>query len=228
MSEYLKKRKRKNLKNTIWFLAALTTVLIVIALMLLYKPPASRPPKPVHDKYVSKYLTHVLSPQFYNGLQRQEPFEMIIPQRGINDIIVHSKWPRQYDSIVFLTPNVFFAQDSIVIIQTIAIKALQFAVTIVVEPYIDRAGRLNLKIEQVKIGTVNATTLAKTIAQRMYHKRIEQDNIDANDIRTQIIDSLLNDKPFEPVLEFDDRKVRIEKVNIKQKELTLRFVPVQE
>ena len=132
MSESLKKRKRKNLKNTFWFLVGLTTVLIIIALMLLYKPPASRPPQPVHDKYVSKYLTHVLSPQFYNGLQRQEPFEMIIPQHGINDIIVHSKWPRQYDSVVFLTPKVFFAQDRIVKNQKVVVKTLQFAVTNVV------------------------------------------------------------------------------------------------
>jgi hypothetical protein len=51
-------------------------------------------------------------------------------------------------------------------------------------------------------------------------------------LRARIAASLLNDESFEPVLNvrdiFDDvdQKVRVEKITITQKQLTLRLVPV--
>jgi len=38
--------------------------------------------------------------------------------------------------------------------------------------------------------------------------------------------SLLNGEPFEPVFKIEDKKVRLEKMTIKQKKLTIRLIPV--
>jgi hypothetical protein len=37
---------------------------------------------------------------------------------------------------------------------------------------------------------------------------------------------LLDGKPFRPVFKIVDKKVRVEKITIEQKKLTIRFVPV--
>ena len=39
--------------------------------------------------------------------------------------------------------------------------------------------------------------------------------------------AILNGRPFEPVFKVEDKKVRVEKVSLEQKKLTVRLVPVQ-
>jgi len=203
----------------------LAIITIFLVLLLLYKPKGSRPQAPAEDKHVSKYLTHVLSPEFYNGLQRNEPFKLVVSQSGINDIIAHSKWPREYDGICILAPKVFFAADNVVLMGTVTVKGVEIAVTIVIEPVFNQDGLLIPKAKQVKIGALSITPLARVIASGIYNNQLEDGKIDPADPGAKIAASLLNNEPFEPILDFDGKKIRIEKIGLTIKQLTLSFVP---
>ncbi len=210
-------------------------VAIVIFALLLYKPARYKPavvgPAGNNQGQVSPYLTHELLPQLHNGAQREEPFELVVTQNGINEIIAWSKWPKESEGIRFSAPVVFFAPESIEVMGTANIKGVDLVITAVVEPRLDEEGLLNLRVAKVKIGAMNITPIARMMAKRMYAQRLATMPIDTEDLRTQIAGSLLNDEPFKPVFDIADifenenKKLRIEKITIQEEKLILRLVP---
>jgi len=90
---------------------------------------------------------------------------------------------------------------------------------------LDQEGLLNLRVAKVKIGAMNITALARMLAKRIYQRRFATSDIDAEDWRAQISASLLDNEPFAPVFEIEDRKVRADKITITQGKLTIHLVP---
>ena len=222
----MKKRKKGKFKKVWWLLVGLAAAAVIFVLLLLYKPAGFTAPEIIHDNQVSPYLTHELSPQLYNGVQRQQPFELVVIQRGINDSVARSEWPKETDGIIFSAPKVLFVPDNIVLMGIVVVGGVEFVVTIELNPSVDQNGLLNLRVEKVSVGAINITLAAKVIAKRMYQERLATTDIGTEDIRAQIAASLLNDEPFEPVFRIEDKKVRVEKISITQGELTIRLVPV--
>jgi len=231
----LKVRKKRKFKKRYWLLLDLALGIIILAL-LFYKPARYRPPDNVpagnNQNQINPYLTNVLLPQLYNGAQLDEPFDLDINQKGINETISRYKWPRESDGVILSAPTVFFVPESIVLMGTANIKGAELVVTVVAKPRLDEEGLLHLQVDKVKIGAMNITPVAKLLAKRMYAERVGSVPVDLNDLRAKIAASLLNEEPFEPFLNvrdiFDDvdKKVRIEKITITQKKLTIRLVPV--
>jgi len=231
----LKVRKKRKFKKRYWLLLDLALAIIILAL-LFYKPARYRPPNTVpadnKQEEISPYLTNELLPQLYNSAQRDEPFDLDINQKGINETIARFKWPRESDGVILSAPTVFFVPDSIVLMGTASIKGAELVVTVVAKPRLDEEGLLQLQVDKVKIGAMNITPIAKLLAKRMYTERIAGVPIDIEDLRTKIAASLLNEEPFEPILDvrdiFEDvdKKLRVEKITIIQKKLTIRLVPV--
>jgi uncharacterized protein YpmS len=198
---------------------------VIFVLLVLYKPAGIRPDKLITDKQVSLYLTNVLYPQLYNGAQRQEPFELVITEEGINDIISRLNWPIESDGIWYFTPKALFKPKHIILSGIAATRGVELAITIAGSPAIDKKGLLNLNITKVKVGAVNMTIPAKIIASRVYASKINPETTDANDIKVKIAASLVNNEPFEPVFKIKGQKIRIEKIDINNKQLTINFVP---
>lgn len=220
-----KKARRKKLIR--WLLIDIAVAAIVFAL-LLYRPGRYKPPD--SDKYrrgeVSPYLTNELSPTIYNGAQRVEPFDVIITQEGLNDIIARGNWPMESEGVLLYAPAALFTPGRLVLMGTADAKGVEFVVTIELEPTINEEGLLNLQIAKVKVGAMNITPLAKIIAKKMYMQKISGLEIDSNAIQTQIVASLLTDEPFEPVFSIDGKKkVRIEKITIENEKLLAHLVP---
>ncbi len=221
----LKARKKRKFKKLYWLLPVLAAVPVSLVLLLLYKPARYDPPDFAYTREVSPYLTHELSPQLYNGAQYDEPFDLVVEQRGINDIISRYDWPKEFDGVSFSAPAVLFVPDSIVLMGTVNIKGVEFVVTIVAEPKIDDQGLLNLWVTRVKVGAVNITLLARVMAGTMYQQRLAVAPINTQDLQAKIAGSLLNDEPFLPVFDVEDKKLRIEKITIKQEKLILHLTP---
>ena len=222
-----KRKSRKKLRRLCWLLATLLAAVFVLSL-LLYKPAHYNPPEFADDKLVSPYLTNVLGPAFNNGVQRGEPFDLIVTQTGINEVLAWSykhKWSKQFGDISFSAPEVFFTTDTITLMGAVTVVGREFVVTVVARPTISQNGLLNLNVTKVKIGAVNITLIARIIANAAYRKRLETKPIDKDDVRAKIAASLLSNVPFNPVFPVEDRKVRLKKVTIRQKELLLRFAP---
>ena len=222
----MKIRKKRKFKKAYWYWLLIDlTVAIIVIVLLLYKPAGYAPSDTAREKEVSSYLTHELSPQLYNGAQCREPFDLTITQKGINDIITRSGWPKESDGIRFSTPKVFFVPESIVLMGTAVISGVELVVTVVCNPFIDKGGLLNLRVDKVKIGAMNITLLAKAMAKKMYAHRLATTDIDTEELRAQIAASLLNNEPFEPAFRVDNKKLRVEKITVAQEELTVRLVP---
>jgi hypothetical protein len=231
----LKVRKKRKFKKRYWLLLDLALAIIILTL-LFYKPARYKPldtiPTGNRQEEISPYLTNVLLPQLYNGAQRDEPFDVDVIQKGINETIARLKWPQESNGVTLSAPTVFFVPDNIVLMGTANIKGAELVVTVVARPSLDEQGLLHLRVEKVKIGAMNITPIARLMAKRMYTERLETVPVDTENLRAKIAASLLNDEPFEPVIDvrdiFDDvdKKVRIEQITITQKKLTARLVPV--
>ncbi len=225
----LKIRKKTRFKKLIiWLLVDLAVAAIIFAL-LLYRPGRYKPiefePGNYKPGQVSTYLTHDLGPAFNNGVQYRKPFELVVTQNGINDIIARADWPMESEGILLYKPAVLFAPSTVVLMGTADFKGVEFVFTIELEPKIDEQGLLNLHVGKVKVGAMNITPLAKMIAKKMYIQRINALDVDTEAVQTKIAASLLNDEPFEPVFRIDDNKVRIEKITVAKEKLLLRLVP---
>lgn len=210
------RRRTKFKKKAPFFLAGLIAVLVVAVVfsLLLHRPAYYDPPVFVYSKEVSPYLTHELLPQLYNGVQLQEPFDLYVSQEGINDVIARSKWPRESDGIRFSAPEVLFVPGRIVLIGTADAGGMEFIVTVAAEPAFDQRGLLNVRLAKVKIGAMNITPLARMAATRIYQRWFAAKNIETKDLRAKIAASLLNNEPFDPVFEIEDKKVRAKKITI--------------
>lgn len=225
----LKNRKKTRLKKLFIWLSIDLVVIAVVFILLLHTPDRYAPADINsfdHDPdQVSPYLTHELSPQLYNGAQRGEPYEVVVTQEGINEIVAGWGWPRMSDGAMLYAPAVQFEPNSVVLMGTVSVKGVDFVVTIILQPAINEEGWADLRITDVKVGAMNITPLAKWMAKKMYAKRISTVNVDTKTIEAQIAASLLNDESFEPVFEVDKRKMRIEKITVEKEKLTVRLVP---
>jgi uncharacterized protein YpmS len=219
-------KKRAYLVLTV--LVVVLAVIIVVFALLLHRPAYYKPLDYAHSKEVSLYLTHELLPELYNGAQLQEPFNLVVTQSGINDIVAHYpfEWPQEFGSIRFSAPMVFFAPDSIVLMGTVVMEGAEFVGTVVAEPVLDAEGLLNLQVVSVKIGAVDVTPLARVLARRICQQQFAAAGIGAENLQAQVAASLLDGEPFKPVFKIEDKKVRVEKITIEQKKLTIRLVPV--
>jgi len=231
----LKIRKKARFKKlVIWLLVDLAVAAIIFAL-LLYRPGRYKPADLGSGSYkrgqVSPYLTHDLGPAFNKGVQYRKTFELVVTQKGINDIINRGNWPMDWPmeskGILLYAPAVLFVPDAVVLMVTADAKGVEFVVTIELEPKIDEQGLLNLQVAKVKVGAMNLTPLFKMIAKKMYMQGFATipEDVDTETVWTKIVASLLTDEPFEPIFRIDDKKVRIEKIAVAKEKLLLRFVP---
>jgi hypothetical protein len=225
----LKIRKKARFKKLArWLLVDLAVAAIIFAL-LLYRPgrykPADFGSGSDRRKEVSLYLTNNLLPAIHNGSQYREPFELVVTQKGINDIIIRGNWPMESEGVLLYAPAVLFVPGTVVLMGTVDVKGVEFVVTIELEPKINEQGFLNLHVGKMKVGAMNITPLAKMMAKKMYMQRINALDVDTEAVQTKIAASLLNDEPFEPVFRIDDNRVRIEKITVAKEKLLLRLVP---
>ena len=217
--------KRYVLKLTLLILATVAVVLTAAAVLLLHKPSDFEQPQPVDDKQVSKYLTHVISQDLYNGAQQGEPFDLVVTEEGISDIIARSGWPKQVAEASFAVPEVKFEPDGIQLRGIVNLDSVELFVVIEGTGYVNRQGLLHLEVTKVKIGAVTVTAVAKLVAAAIYAGEASQRNLQEDHWQTKIMAALLKDEPFEPVFKIDEAKVRIQKVKIESGKITIHFVP---
>ena len=208
-----------------WSLGVSAGVLVVFLLLLLYEPRGYGGGEKAGKKEVSSYLTHELSPQLYEGAQRQEPFELPVLADGVNDAIAGLGWPKESQGVKFSVPEVIFESGRVVLMGATEMGGVEFVVSVVFEPAIDSKGLLNLHVSKIKVGAVNVTPIAKMMAQRMYLEQVGSAD-GAFNVGERAVVSLIYDRGFEPIFEVEDKKVRMVEIAISEGELLVGFVPV--
>jgi len=228
--EQLRKRISRRfltLKIFLAVFAGLATVVILLAFLLLRKPADFNQPDSPQDKEVSKYLTHVISQDIYNGAQTQKPFDLIITEEGINDIILRSGWPKQMDSVSFTVPQVLLQQGQIVLRGLVKIQTIELFISIQAGAFLDQQQLMHLSVNKVRVGAVNMLPIVRLAAEGIFRNEADRRKLEPDDWRTKVMQALLYDIPFEPIFKIEENKIRIQSADLQPGRITLHFIPVQ-
>ena len=219
--------KKKKSRLVYWLVADVVFGLAFVSL-LLYKPSGYRPiatamdpnqPQPVH-----RYLTH-LSSQLYNGMQAREPFVIDLLERGVNASILQARWPMESEGITFEAPKVSMTPEGITVLGMASYEGVDLAIRIEGVPRLTQEGQLNLHIAAVRIGALNVTLLARMLARRMVQAELAWFTHEPEDARTQIARSFLEDRPFDPLFEWEDKQVRLTHLVLEKGRVRLTLAP---
>jgi uncharacterized protein YpmS len=227
ITEKQKSRVSKRTKLIYWLLIDVSVAIIIFAL-LLYRPGRYRPlgAAPDDQKHVSTYLTNQLVPEINDKVQLDKPFDVVITEDNLNDIISHAGWPLEKNGIILYAPAALITPQAVVLMGTADMQGVQFIVTIEINPVIDGQGLLNLEVSKVKVGAMNLTLVARTLAKKMYAESIAGSTIDTSYWGTKVVASLLNEEPFEPLFPIGGKKtIKIEQITLENGQITAHLVP---
>lgn len=221
--------KIKKTKTRAYFWAAIPFVLLLLAIALLMHKPKNYAPLRIADQnQISIYLTHRLMPTIYNNSQLDAPFEVVITEEGLNDIIARWRQPINFNNITFTAPQAILTQKQIILMATAKTHFANPILTVRLTPAIDYFGQLNIHIGGVSLGAVGVTTLVKSRGNKAFANWLSFTGTEPNNIAAQVCRSLLNDEPFEPVFKIGDKSLRICKIKLEKKKITALLLPLSD
>jgi len=219
----------KKTKVKAYFWIAIPLVLVLLAFVLVTHRPKNYAPLRIADQdQISVYLTHQLMPTIYNNSQLDAPFEVVITEEGLNDIIARWRQPVKFNNITFTDPQAILTQKQIVFMATARTRFANPVLTIRITPVIDYFGQLNIHVDSVSLGAAGVTTLAKSTGNKAFADWLSFTGTEPNNIAAQVCRSLLNDEPFEPVFKVGDKSLRICKIKLEKKKITALLLPLSD
>ena len=221
MSQKQHKSRQKRYIGII--LAFLAGLLAAVWLGLRVPPRAYRPVAAENPDQVSPYLTHRLGPDFYNQVQLDEPFELIIDQAGLNDILSRDVWPQWYGEVSVGIPAAVFEAGTLHVMSRIGYMGLSSVLTVTAQPVMDEQGRLNVNIRMVRLGLVPVTALAGHVA-RQTADACAAELADWPEVE-KVIRAIIDNAPFDPTFDFDKQRIWLREVIVEPGQLRLRLVP---
>lgn len=228
----LKKKKHKVVKialRTFYTVCVLTAgALLILFLMMTKTPVQYQPLESTNTGQVHRYLTHYLAPQFHNEIQLDKPFEVIVPQKELNEMIVDRStvdidWPVKLDGVTFSAPAVVFSRDTIVLMGRVGLGPVSVVVSVVAQPKLDESRMLWLNVLRVTVGTLNVTPVATVLAKGVFKEQIER--YPEQDWLKGLASACLANEPYEPVFDAYESRIRLISAEIEEGRLTLRFEP---
>ncbi len=202
-------------------------VLLALVLVLMaYRPRRYAPVRVADQNQISPYLTHQLLPTVYNNSQLGQPFEVVITQEGLNDIIARLPQPIELHNVTLSDPQVILTPLQITLMATVKARPVNPVLTIEVNPFINQHGLLNLCINRVLLGDIDITPIAMLIGNKAYSNWLLSTGMEPNNIAAQACRSLLDNVPFEPVFEIGGKKQRVSNIEITTKKIIVLLTPV--
>lgn len=203
-------------------LGVLFTAAAILVILIAYSPKGYQPSQPDNPREVSPYLTHKLGPDFYDKVQLDEPFELILEQNGINDILSRYPWPAQIEGFSIYTPVVRFSPEQTTLMAQVEYGGLSTVLSVHAKPYLDSNGKMNLNIQSVYLGLVPITPLARKIAEKFV-----RENFDPQDPIESVNYAIISNQPFDPVLHIYDKSAQITGLTIESGRARLFLVPAK-
>jgi len=217
-------KKKKIVLTVICTGAGIILILPAAIAFLLTRAPAHyKPLTPPNPAEVSSYLTNYIAPEIHNKSQLDEPFELIITQQGLNDIIARGRWPIKLNGLTVSGPAVVLSANQITLMATVKYARIPAVVSIVMSPNIDEGGLLCLNLGSIKAGSFGITTLAKELTRKIAATYLGK--IDGNPWANDITAAVLENKPFDPVFSAYDSEVRLTGLDISDGKAVLQLAP---
>jgi hypothetical protein len=217
----------KNTKTKVCLCFAALIALVLLAFVLVTHRPKYYAPLRIADQnQISTYLTHRLMPTIYNNSQLDEPFEVIITEEGLNDIIARWRQPINFNSITISYPQAILTPNQIILMATAQTRFAAPIMTVRLTLAINSSGLMNIRVDGVSLGAAPITTFAKSEGSKAFADWLAFSGTDSNNIAAQVCRSLLNDEPFDPVFEFNDKTLRITKIKLEKNKITATLLPL--
>jgi hypothetical protein len=177
---------------------------------------------------VPQYLTHKLGPEFYNNIQLDEPFKILVDQNGLNEIVTMWEWPIDMGLVVIETPSASFESGQIQLFGKINFGRFPVITTVAFHPELTEDGLLRLNLENIKAGMLNITPLGKTIIIKLMDAELNAAPEDFDyqwleDLRAAIAENKAYD-PLYPVN--DETSIRVSEFELGDDQLDLLFTPI--
>jgi hypothetical protein len=204
---------------------SLALAFIILLVLLTHKPSRYKPFLPSDSSQVSPYLTYKLA-DLFNNSQLDEPFNMLIEQQGLNDIVARGQWPVVFKPVTISAPSAVFAPKQIFLMATVRLSGLPSVATVKAEPFIDDNGLIVFNVRSVMLGSVPVTTFAKKIARTITDYQLK--DFDPDSWEKRLWRGLLDNEPVKPTFEIYHNTLRIKKATIENEKLTLLMEPVPE
>lgn len=204
---------------------SLALAFIILLALLTHKPGRYKPARPEDSSEVSPYLTYKLA-DLFNNAQLDEPFNMLIEQHGLNDIVARGLWPVVFNPVTISAPSAVFAPKQIYLMATVQFSGFPAVATVKAEPVIDKNGLIVFNVRSVMLGSVPVTTIAKNIARKITDYQLQ--DFDPDSWERRLWRGLLDNEPVEPVFDIYHDTVRITKITLENEKLTLLMEPVPE
>ncbi len=199
---------------------------------LITTRPADYNPLPREiQQQVHPYLTHYLAPQFNNQIQLDRPFEIIVDQNGINEIIVNEEnlgwsWPITLNGVTFSAPTLVFEQDTIYLMGTVDI-GFPIIISMIAKPRIDEQGKLWLNLLKMNAGSLNIIGPARLIGGKIFEQQMAVYTQPEDRWIKDTAAAFLKNTPFDPVFPVPPYKkyIRLLKAEVTNQRLILVFGP---
>ena len=222
----LQNRKKKRLKKLICWLAIDLSVAFIIFALLLYKPGKYNPELDESEEISSSLLK--LYSVINDKSQLKEPFEIVINQKILNDLINLADWPMESEGVLLYSPAAVIDPNAIILMGTAELQSMEFIITIELQVNINEQGLMNIEVQKVKVGAVNVTPLAKITAQQMYKQKLaEMGDVDLYTWQAKLVASILTNEPVEPVYDIDRQTIKVKHILIEEGKMTLQLFPVK-
>jgi len=215
--------KNPKVKSAVVLSAGLVILLFVFWFVGLFRtPPYYRPVKFIADGNMSQYLTNYILPELNNKSQYGQPFDLVISETGINDIIVRHIDADSLQQANLSDLSVAFRRGRILLTGKTVYYGIDFIVTLVLKPYIDKEGYFLLKESQIEAGRSRIPFAGEAVKRKVLEGLVRFiNNLDIGDFN----EASLNNRRIKPVFSLNHRRHRIEKITVGDKELIIHFLP---
>ncbi len=226
-----RKSRLKIVLLTVLAVLALAIISVVVAFFSLLSNSGEYVlPENSDSNEVSPYLTHYLAPEFWNTVQKDEPFEIVVSQDGLNDVIsrdsiVDGGWPVEYNFIRVYAPQMKFETDQITILGKAVYNEMEVYLKALGSAKLTEEGLMKIGIDDIYAGKINVRNFVLATAKKQFqelHPDVNSLSYDA-----KIAYGIINDQPFEPVFQIADRKVKVSRLDLKDGKIVIEFTPVE-
>ncbi len=209
-------------------IALVVLLLVIITTALSCKPTGLVSAEVDDPNQISPYLTHYLGPKFYDSIQLGKPFDIEISQDGLNDILIRDSlieggWPVTLSGIDIYAPSVQMTEQDIKIIYLITFSGINTYISLTATPKILDDGNILIKLSDITAGAVKISSFISLLAQTLVNTYIpESDDLNSEQ---KMIRAIVAGKPFEPYFKANSSTVKVSKITLKNKSVTIGFIP---
>jgi len=215
--------KNPTVRTAIALSAWLLIFLFVFWLIRLFSVPRYyRTVKPVSDGQVSLYLTNYILPELHNKSQYGQPFDLVISQNGVNDIITRHIDANSLQRSGFSDLSITFKKDKILLTGKTSYWGFDFITTVVLRPYIDKKGYFHPGASKIQVGKSRLPFAVEIVKRKIFYKLASLSD-DSN--IAGVIGILFSGDKTEPVFTLNHTTLRIEKITVRNREITVSFLP---